>query len=109
MASTGLYNGWDKYFKVIDNVTVLPEKKKEAPPKTHDILIVAGTMAEARELADMMGWEQNAWVYVHRFEVMLQYPSKSVYIYGTARERKDFGAIEGLFLRGNHEVMDMDE
>lgn len=71
------------------------------------ILIVSGTHGEARACAELMGFEKGSWLFVDHYRVMLSHPNKSVYIYGTARTRKDYGAIEGLFIQGGHTVLDM--
>lgn len=74
------------------------------------ILVIASTVEEATQFAkDIMGWKGHEWVFVDNYNKMLSYRNSSVYICGEGRERKDFGAIEGLFLIGGHSVMDMNE
>lgn len=78
--------------------------------KENMILIIAITANEAKKFAkEVMGWKQSEWVYVKEYADMMKYRNSSVYICGEARTRSDFGAIEGLFILGNHTVVDMNE
>lgn len=73
------------------------------------VLVIAGSKQEYSEFLHMMGLPAWQCKYVDQFSVMMMHMRASVYIVGTARERADFPAIEGLFILGHHTVLDMNE
>lgn len=89
--------------------TPIEAKPKQESP-VQPVLIIAGSREEAQEFAvAIMGWGTNQWVYIDSYMKIHQYRNSSVYLVGTARERSDFPAIEGLFLMNKHEVLDTNE
>lgn len=76
-------------------------------PTQEQVLIVGLNQEDSFDLAHLLGFT-NA-VHVTHYSDMMKYPGLSVYITERGRERTDFGAIEGLFIRGNHSVIDIME
>lgn len=70
-------------------------------------LIVGYDSEDSFDLAHFLGLK-NAMHVVH-YRDMMKYEGAVVFITERGRNRKDFGAIEGLFLRGNHRVIDIME
>lgn len=82
-----------------------PDERPKGP-----VLVLAGTKEQALEFAEgIMGWKAHEWQYVSGYITVNGKKNASLYIVGTARERPDFGAIEGLFLMNNIQVLDTNE
>lgn len=99
----------EAYSKKSNKALPPPPPPKKPALMGQSILVISGNAQETNELAELMGWDASVYIHVTKYADMLNYRKRSVYIYGTGRERPDFGAIEGLFLRGGHTVVDMDE
>lgn len=77
--------------------------------KSWSIAVIAGSEAEARYLADLMGWKADDWRYVSRPDFLWGLRNESIYIYGTARDRTDFVEIESVLSGRGHRITDMME
>lgn len=85
-----------------------PPPPEERPRGT--VLVLAGNKQEADEFArHIMGWKDHEWQYVSGYITVNTKRGASLYIVGTARDRPDFAAIEGLFLMNKIEVVDTNE
>lgn len=77
------------------------------PPSIPENLIVGydtkDSFLNAREL-DIVNFR-----HVEKYADMLKYSGLTVYITERGRDRKDYAAIEGLFIYGNHRVIDLME
>lgn len=91
-----------------DAMSYLQEAKhinnKPAYPKC---LVVGYTQEDSFSLVHMLELEHAR--HVNTYSDMLRYRGLRVYITERGRDRDDFGAIEGLFIQGNHEVIDVME
>lgn len=73
------------------------------------VLVLSETLQEAREFAKLMGFADREWEYVDHFRKVLGRREATLYLIAGGRERKDFSAIEGLFIQGDIKVIDMEQ
>jgi hypothetical protein len=71
------------------------------------ILIIGGSAGESKVCAQIFGFKN--WLHVEGYKDIQKYPGSSCYLYGTGRDRKDYPAIEGMFLQYNQHVVDLNE
>lgn len=84
-----------------------PQAKPNPPTQSDTILVVGFDQDDSFDLIHLLGLEGA--LHVTHYKDMLRFRDCPVYITERGPDRKDFGAIEGLFIQGGHRVIDVME